>query len=259
MYQNTYISYFLLQLEGLAEETSTIPTLNGEIEHIILDDNSTVWSYEPSLQDTQHNRNITRNFASLLSTPSPSVQATAITEAPWAPSRPTRLPLQQHQYAITPIQQEQKKVAAATATVVAGSPKRPRRTSRKPLRFEETVDDAAIVASLGIMEVDPPEEPLASTSANTTTSNTSTHSGRKSRHEMENLTEKQKYHRIRSLNNEASKRCRQKRKIKIKDLDVEEKELMKRNEELKEQHAEIERQRDRMKKMLNMLFKLAQK
>lgn len=226
-----------LQESGLFPELEGLeaPSITGEI---ILDENSTVWSYEPNLQSPQYKR----NFASLLSTPSPSVPpATVIQPAPWAPSRP-QIPLQQFS---TPVQEE-----AATA---GRSPNRPRRTSRKPLRFEETVDHEAI-ASYG-MEVDPPEEPLASTSGYTTTSG----SGRRSRHSTENLTEKEKYHRIRSLNNEASKRCRQKRKVKVKDLAGEEKELMKRNAVLQEQQAAIERQRDKMKKLLNMLFMQAAK
>ncbi|XP_047478139.1 uncharacterized protein LOC125031443 isoform X2 [Penaeus chinensis] len=131
------------------------------------------------------------------------------------------------------------------STVLSGS--RPRRTSKKPVRFEDHSDDASVN-----MDTDFPEEPVASTSSYTV-------SGRRARQSLQNLSEKEKYHRIRHLNNEASKRCRQKRKLRIKDIEVEENELLERNEKLKEELALVERQRDKMKKLINLMFMVAQK
>ncbi|XP_037798583.1 uncharacterized protein LOC119593698 isoform X1 [Penaeus monodon] len=131
------------------------------------------------------------------------------------------------------------------STVLSGS--RPRRTSKKPVRFEDHGDDAS-----ENMDTDFLEEPVASTSSYTVT-------GRRSRQSLQNLSEKEKYHRIRHLNNEASKRCRQKRKLKMKDIEAEESELLERNEELKRQLALVEKQRDRMKKLINLMFMVAKK
>ncbi|XP_063604965.1 uncharacterized protein LOC134780267 isoform X2 [Penaeus indicus] len=131
------------------------------------------------------------------------------------------------------------------STVLSGS--RPRRTSKKPVRFEDHGDDAIVS-----MDTDFSEEPVASTSTYTAT-------GRRARQSLQNLTEKEKYHRIRHLNNEASKRCRQKRKLRIKDIEAEEKELLERNEMLKEELALVERQRDKMKKLINLMFMVAKK
>jgi hypothetical protein len=57
-----------------------------------------------------------------------------------------------------------------------------------------------------------------------------------------------KYRRMRDLNNEASQRCRQTRKRKMKNMEVDEEELMARNEVLKVRCAKMESLVERLKK-----------
>ncbi|XP_042867365.1 uncharacterized protein LOC122250107 isoform X1 [Penaeus japonicus] len=176
---------------------------------------------------------VMRNRPSISLAPSPAAPSRRAVLASVSPSRP-----QPPQPVATPLQNP-------IPSVSSGS--RPKRTSKKPLRFEDHGD----ITSMS-MDIDIPEEPVASTSSYTT-------GGKRNRQSLQALSEKEKYHRIRILNNEASKRCRQKRKLKLKDYEKEEKQLLEKNAELKEKLADVERQRDRMKKLINMMFTMARK
>lgn len=176
---------------------------------------------------------VMRNRPSISLAPSPAAPSRRAVLASVSPSRP-----QPPQPVSTPLQNP-------IPSVSSGS--RPKRTSKKPLRFEDHGD----ITSMS-MDIDIPEEPVASTSSYTT-------GGKRNRQSLQALSEKEKYHRIRILNNEASKRCRQKRKLKLKDYEKEEKQLLEKNAELKEKLADVERQRDRMKKLINMMFTMARK
>lgn len=84
----------------------------------------------------------------------------------------------------------------------------------------------------------------------------STSSGRRrgGRQHMKEMTDEQKYRRTRQLNNEASKRCREKRKTKLSGLEREELSLLEKNEKLKEDLALLTARRDKLKKMVDMVF-----
>jgi len=61
------------------------------------------------------------------------------------------------------------------------------------------------------------------------------------------LTDEEKYHRIRVMNNEASRKCRQKRKQKTQNMEQEITELEQKQISLKAREAELTKMRDRMK------------
>ncbi|KAK8745728.1 hypothetical protein OTU49_000346 [Cherax quadricarinatus] len=122
---------------------------------------------------------------------------------------------------------------------------RQRRNSRKPLRFRDTIscDDPGIALDLEIPVI--PEEPLATTSGYTT---------KRGRKALADLTEEEKYHRIRTLNNMASKRCRQKRKATIKEMEEELIVLTKRNQELKEKELKMIALKEKVQAFVNRFF-----
>lgn len=132
--------------------------------------------------------------------------------------------------------------------------KRQRRTAKKPLRFREpetvleftdlecidgvtqTFDRIGYDVTDALVKQ---EEEIDETTSITTL--------RRGRNADQILTEEQKYHRIRVLNNEASKRCRQKRKQTIKETEVELTSLERRNAELKVKHEKLQNLRDKVK------------
>merc|ERR1719189_2213386 len=67
---------------------------------------------------------------------------------------------------------------------------------------------------------------------------------------VENLTEDEKYRRMRNQNNDASKRCREKRKRKQQEMEEELKFLQDKNQKLKEKFESMEREVKAMKKRL---------
>lgn len=233
--QNSGLSH---ELENLVETSSTANEIIDFGDSICFPAERPVVKEEASLAEWSSqfiNEGPNPRDIALLSpsTASPSRRAVV---APGAPSKPEPSQSSSAMPSLRP-----------DPTPLSGS--RPRRTSKKPVRFEDHDDDDE--ASVN-MDLDFSEEPTASTSSYTAT-------GRRSRQSLQNLSEKEKYHRIRHLNNEASKRCRQKRKLKMKDIEAEETELLQRNRELKEQLAHVEKQRDRMKKLINLMFMVAKK
>ena len=69
-----------------------------------------------------------------------------------------------------------------------------------------------------------------------------------------NMTEKEKYHRIKELNNIASKKSREKKKGKIRELEWEEKFELVRREELKKKYEELKKKRDLMNKLIRIMI-----
>lgn len=137
-------------------------------------------------------------------------------------------------------------VPDATSAIGPMRVKRQRRSSRKPVRFRDTVtlDDPVTARDLSIL-VEYPEE---LTSGYTTTC-------KKDRLFQRQLTDREKYHRIRVLNNEASKRCREKRKKTMKETEEEMFMLEQRNRDLKEKEAALRKLRDKVQTFVNEFFR----
>ncbi|XP_042867368.1 transcription factor kayak-like [Penaeus japonicus] len=76
-----------------------------------------------------------------------------------------------------------------------------------------------------------------------------------SRSHEEDLSGKEKYLRIRALNNEASRRCRRRRIEKYKEMEKEEKELLQKNQALKKELDTIKKLKETLKSYIRNLFK----
>nr|XP_045620969.1 uncharacterized protein LOC123772086 isoform X1 [Procambarus clarkii] len=124
---------------------------------------------------------------------------------------------------------------------------RQRRNSRKPLRFRDTVpcDDLGITQEMEL-PVASPSEPVATISGHTT---------RHGRRSLLELTEQEKYQRIRELNNMASKKCRQKRKATVKEMEEQLVTLKARNDQLKKKEANLRKLRDKVQMFVNDYFR----
>ncbi|XP_042223996.1 uncharacterized protein LOC121867919 [Homarus americanus] len=149
---------------------------------------------------------------------------------------------------------------------------RQRRSSKRPARFRDTVplDDCLTTDLLGLDLTQESLEPLASTSGYTTSprkrkksealeeplASTSgyTTSPKRTRQSNTCLSEEEKYRRIRVLNNEASKKCRQKRKESMKDMEGTVVLLEEKNKKLKAKEAALTRLRDRFQSLVHETF-----
>lgn len=149
---------------------------------------------------------------------------------------------------------------------------RPRRPIKKPLRLQDAI--LLEESSIQIIEEGPVRAHIADSNARLASpghaSNThsgednnpvampeavpSTSSGRRRGGRQSTMTGEQKYLRTRQLNNEASKRCREKRKINLSLLEQEELCLLQKNEKLKEKVALLTQRRNKMKKLVDMVF-----
>ncbi|XP_068226591.1 uncharacterized protein [Palaemon carinicauda] len=144
-------------------------------------------------------------------------------------------------------------------TPILHAVKRQRRSSRKPLRFREHYTDGEITDSasnegftdsdnrLGIEAVDEEIKNLNLASTNGSATRT--------RGAVEGLTEVEKYHRIRILNNEASKRCRLKRKSTVKEMEAQLADLEKRNLQLRKKHEALKLYKDKFQAYVSNFFK----
>jgi len=130
------------------------------------------------------------------------------------------------------------KVDVGTPMACEGVRDGPKRTSKKPTRLEEMMGDMD-------------SENQASTSRTVTT--------RAPRVSMGSMTEKEKYHRIRELNNIASRKSREKKKGKIRDLVFEEKVELARKEELTKKYENLKKQRDLMQQLIYKIIAKAKK
>lgn len=90
----------------------------------------------------------------------------------------------------------------------------------------------------------PPAEATASTSDRTS-----------NRSPEEGLTMKEKYIKIRALNNEASRRCRKRRLEKLKAMESEEKDLAQKNQEMKKTLNLLKKMRDKLSVAVGNIFK----
>lgn len=152
--------------------------------------------------------------------------------------------------------------------------RRPRRPIKKPLRLQDSIlfeepslqvvegvaarahvaDSNARLPSSGHVlnsHSSNDHNPVAMPEAVPSTSSGRRRGGRQHTSEM---TDEEKYRRTRHLNNEASKRCREKRKTKLNGLEQEEKSLLEKNEQLKEEVARLIARRDKMKQLVDMVF-----
>ncbi|XP_064084735.1 uncharacterized protein LOC135200227 [Macrobrachium nipponense] len=148
-------------------------------------------------------------------------------------------------------------------TPVINPVKRQRRASRKPLRFRELYTDEDFTDS-GSSEsfadqesrlwTDPSDIDIKNVNVDVASSS-NVSARRRSRGSVEELTEEQKYHRIRQLNNEASKRCRLKRKLTVKQMEAQMEELVKRNLVLREKHEALKQLKDKFQGFVSDYFK----
>ncbi|XP_071551410.1 uncharacterized protein [Panulirus ornatus] len=123
---------------------------------------------------------------------------------------------------------------------------RQRRSARKPVRFRDSdaFDESVTTTDLNITVEYPGEQ---TGSGDTTTR-------KEDKLLQRELTDREKYHRIRVLNNEASKRCREKRKKTMKEMEEEMFTLEERNQKLKEKEAALRRLRDKLQAFVSEFF-----
>lgn len=143
--------------------------------------------------------------------------------------------------------------------------KRQRRASRKPLRFRELYTDEDFTDSASNESFADQESQLWTDTSDIDIKNvdvdvdaagsSNISAKRRPRGSVEELTEEQKYHRIRILNNEASKRCRLKRKATIKETEAQMEELENRNLQLREKHEALKQLKDKLQAFVSDYFK----
>jgi len=144
---------------------------------------------------------------------------------------------------------------------------RQRRAIRKPYRLRDDdvilLDDDVSIHPITdpVPSYDTPSVPSTSNSSVNLKSSykeeiPSTSSGRQQgcRQPARGLTDEEKYRRTRKLNNLASKRCRDKRKGKLSELEVEEQQLREVNEDLKQKVAVLTARKEKMKALMEKVF-----